>query len=328
MIYSHVIIVGGGPAGATCGWKLKENGIDCLILDKQDFPRTKLCAGWITPQVINDLNICVDEYPYNITEFDHFRIHIFKKELDVKVHQYAIRRYEFDDWLLKQANVPVEKHEVKEIKKEGNYYVIDNRYYCKYLIGAGGTHCPVYRTFFKSKYPRPKKSVIVTMEEEIHHEEQDRNCHLWFLRNNLPGYAWYVPQNNGYVSVGIGGFQEKLEQQGKDIKDHWRMFKEDLTRQSMLQNHSFNARGYYYHVRHKPEKIQIDNAFLIGDAAGIATRDMGEGIGPAVQSGIAVARAIISGQKFSLRTVKKRSFSQSRVLWEMLRAYLTGSKSR
>jgi len=54
--------------------------------------------------------------------------------------------------------------------------------------------------------------------------------------------------------------------------------------------------------------IRYGNAFIIGDAAGLATLDMGEGIGPAIQSGIRAAEAIISGQEFSLRSINKYSF--------------------
>jgi len=55
MINIEAIVVGGGPAGSTCAKNLKKGGIDTIILDKNEFPRTKLCAGWITPKVIKQL---------------------------------------------------------------------------------------------------------------------------------------------------------------------------------------------------------------------------------------------------------------------------------
>jgi flavin-dependent dehydrogenase len=54
---TDVLIVGGGPAGSSCAWRLNQRGVDVLLLDAQDFPRQKLCAGWITPQVLTDLQI-------------------------------------------------------------------------------------------------------------------------------------------------------------------------------------------------------------------------------------------------------------------------------
>ena len=57
-----VLIVGGGPAGSTCARALKNAGLDVLILDKSVFPRDKVCAGWITPQVVEELDLDVDDY--------------------------------------------------------------------------------------------------------------------------------------------------------------------------------------------------------------------------------------------------------------------------
>ncbi len=49
MIERDVIIVGGGPAGSSCAWRLARHGVKPLVLDRASFPRLKLCAGWITP---------------------------------------------------------------------------------------------------------------------------------------------------------------------------------------------------------------------------------------------------------------------------------------
>jgi flavin-dependent dehydrogenase len=326
MIHSKIIIVGGGPAGSSCAWKLRESGIECLILDKQEFPRTKLCAGWITPRVINDLKINLEDYPHSIREFNRFNIHIFNKEIILKVHQYAIRRIEFDSWLLKRSGAATNTHEVKDIKKDGDYYVIDDQYSCKYLVGAGGTHCPVYRTFFRQINPRAKDRLVVTLEEEFPYDYQDKNCHLWFLYNKLPGYSWYVPKSDGYLNTGIGGFLEKLKANNDDIKNQWQSFTEELERLSLVKNHHFTANGYSYYIRNGVDSVQLESIFLIGDAAGLATRDMGEGVGPAVESGILAAEAITSGKALSLNSIKKNSFPRYSTFGKLLIKYLFNLK--
>jgi flavin-dependent dehydrogenase len=329
MIDSKVIIVGGGPAGSTCAWKLRQSGIECLILDKQEFPRTKLCAGWITPQVISDLKINVNDYPLSLRRLNQFDIHFSSNNFKIKVnHQYAIRRYEFDDWLLKRSGAEVYAHTVKNIKKDGYYYVIDNQYRCTYLIGAGGTHCPVYRTFFKQLNPRTKDSLIVTLEDEFLYDYRDSNCHLWFFENKLPGYSWYLPKSNGYVNIGIGGFSEKLKVNNDNIKNQWNCFIETLERLSLVKNYHPNARGYVYYLRGGLDVVNIDRVFLTGDAAGLGTKDIGEGIGPAVQSAILSAEAIITGKPFLLSLVKKYSFPRYRILAKVLGGYLISLLTR
>lgn len=322
MIHSKVIIIGGGPAGSSCAWRLNHYGIECLILDKQPFPRSKLCAGWITPQVIDDLSIDVSTYPHTLTSFSEFHIHLFNKEMTLKVQQYAIRRKEFDYWLLERSGVPIYLHTVQEIKHSRDHFQIDNLFCCSYLVGAGGTYCPVYRTFFKRSNPRPKNLLITTLEEEFPCDIQDYNCHLWFLYNKLSGYAWYVPKRDGYVNIGIGGYLEKLKSHHDSIANQWQCFTRELERISLVNGHRFNAKGYNYYIRNRTDSLQIDRIYLIGDAAGLATRDMGEGIGPAVRSGIAVADAIASGKRFSLSSVKKHSFPRYQTYVKLFAKFL------
>ena len=57
----------------------------------------------------------------------------------------------------------------------------------------------------------------------------------------------------------------------------------------------YEPTGYSYYLRGNVEMVRRDNAFITGDAAGLATRDLGEGIGPAVRSGLRAARSIIEG---------------------------------
>ena len=57
-----VLVVGGGPAGSSCASRLVHAGADVVVIDRARFPRDKVCAGWITPQVVTDLALDVDEY--------------------------------------------------------------------------------------------------------------------------------------------------------------------------------------------------------------------------------------------------------------------------
>ncbi|HEY1283538.1 MAG TPA: NAD(P)/FAD-dependent oxidoreductase [Steroidobacteraceae bacterium] len=297
-----VLIVGGGPAGSAAARRLKTGGADVLVLDKEDFPRLKLCAGWITPEVVRDLEIDIPSYPHRFLTFD--RLHVHVKGLYVKVPcvQHSIRRVEFDDWLLKRSGAPVVKHTVRNIRLEEGWYIIDDAFRSRYLIGAGGTRCPVYRTFFKEANPRTVELQTVTLEHEIPYEWTDGDCHLWFFDKGLPGYSWYVPKEDGWLNVGVGGMAERMKRSGKDIRHHWSHFTGLLDRK-LASGAQYEPTGYSYFLRGKVEVVRIGNAFITGDAAGLATRDMAEGIGPAVRSAHRAAAAILEGKPFDLDDV-------------------------
>jgi len=307
MIESEVIIAGGGPAGSTCAWKLNQHQIPTLILDKKTFPRPKLCAGWITPRVLRDLQIDPTDYPVSLLTFRRLNYHFFNRKIPVKTCQYSIRRFEFDDWLVKRSGCEVVQHQVNQITKEKGYYNIDDKFRCKYLVGAGGTHCRVYRSLFKPKSPRVPENQITTLEEEFEYDYEDSECYLWYFDHGLRGYSWYVPKGNGYLNIGIGGKLAGLKEKGKTIRDHWNLFVEKLLDRSLIRPREFNPRGYNYYIRPKATTAQLDNAFIIGDAAGLASVDMGEGIGPAIKSGILAAEAIINEQPYTVKSIGKYS---------------------
>jgi flavin-dependent dehydrogenase len=318
-----VIIVGGGPAGAAAAWKLRRGGADTLVLDKERFPRLKLCAGWITPEVVEALEIDIDAYPHRFLTFDRLHLHVKGLHLRAPCVQHSIRRVEFDAWLLARSGSPVVQHTVRDIRQEADgSYVIDEAFRCRYLIGAGGTRCPVYRTLFRELNPRATELQTVTLEHELEYDWHDPDCHLWFFDHGLPGYAWYVPKEHGWLNVGIGGMAERLKRSSRDIKDHWSLFTGVLGRR-LARSLQYDPSGYSYYLRGRVDVVRRGNAFITGDAAGLATRDMAEGIGPAVRSGIRAAQSILEGKPYDLTDVTGASLGGgwvSRLLdWAMTR---------
>jgi flavin-dependent dehydrogenase len=304
-----VIIVGGGPAGSTCAWKLVQAGIKCLVLDKAVFPRTKLCAGWITPAVVDDLEIDISTYPHRLLTFDRIQLRFPLIGFNPRTVQYSIRRYEFDDWLLARSGAEVRQHDVSKIRRDDEFYVIDETFRCKYLVGAGGTRCPVYRNLFRASNPRAKALQAVTLEVEFPCRVDDNTCKLWFFEHGLPGYSWYVPKADGYLNVGIGAMAARLKSGGDDIKQHWSRLNDKLGSAAMVKGYAPEPKGYSYFIRGDVGSGRIDNAFILGDAAGLATRDLCEGIGPAVRSGLLAANSIIHGHAYQLNGIETYSSS-------------------
>jgi len=296
-----VIVVGGGPAGAAAAWELTRRGREVLVLDLASFPREKLCAGWITPEVVEDLEMDPQTYPHRFLTFDALSVSLKGMHFSMRSRQHSIRRYEFDAWLLERSGAEVQTHAVHEVQRDGDAFLLDGRFRCRHLIGAGGTRCPVYRDLFRSLRPRAKPLQVVTQELEFAHNWHNGDCRLWFFDEHLPGYAWYVPKANGYVNVGVGAVAATLKRRGDDIKRHWRLLVARLAEEHLVDGPIGAPGGYSYYLRGRAQSAEREgNAYLVGDAAGLATRDMCEGIGPAVRSGLAAARSILGEREFDL----------------------------
>ncbi len=307
-----VIIVGGGPAGAAAAWALQREGVDCLVLDRETFPREKLCAGWITPAVLEALEFTPADYPHRFLTFEALRIAVKGVRFPYRSAQHSIRRFEFDHWLLERARVSVQQHKVRHVTRDGHGFRIDDQFRCRYLIGAGGTRCPVFRELFKGREPRNRSLQVVTQELEFEQRARDGDCHLWFFEHGLPGYSWFVPKENGYVNVGIGAVSGKLKGP-RDIRWHWQALVDRLLREGYLEDDPGAPGGYSYFLREAPpapRSAQQGNAFLVGDALGLATRDLCEGIGPAIESGLMAARAIAGMAPYEPETIAAHTLSQ------------------
>jgi len=313
MRHVETIIVGGGPAGSTCARHLVANGRDVLVLDKARFPRLKLCAGWITGKVMRDLEFTAADYPHPILPLD-IRTHFFRLPFALPWFptpgpDYSIRRVEFDAWLLKRSGAEVVEHEVKSIVRDGERYVLDDAYSCRTLVGAGGTMCPVRRALFPDG--RIKSRQIVTLEREFAYPARGDTCHLYFFRRGLVGYAWVVPKGDGFVNIGLGGKARYFRKSGTKIHDHFRAFIADLVRDGRLDAAAaanLEETGHPYFLYTSAGEVKRDNCFLIGDSAGLATADLGEGIGPAVESGLMAAQEILGTGTYRKDAITALSF--------------------
>jgi flavin-dependent dehydrogenase len=313
MLDVETIIVGGGPAGSTCAWKLREAGRQVLILDKEPFPRVKLCAGWITEGVFKSLRFTPREYPHSIVKLK-FKFHIKSWPITIRLpfaYSYSIRRVEFDHWLLRRSGADVAQHRVRRIEQDADgRYVIDGEYRCKFLVGAGGTACPVRAQLFP---PFPSKvDQIATLEKEFLYPQRDEYCHVFLFQHGLRGYSWYVPKGDGYVNIGLGGVSRFFKQSGENIHRHFKRFLDDLVSAGLLDRKTADGlqeTGHPYYVApvDRGERLKQDHCYLIGDAAGFASRDLGEGIAPAIDSGLLAAEEILGTGVYASDRIATRS---------------------
>ena len=147
------------------------------------------------------------------------------------------------------------------------------------------TICPVRKSLFPEN--RRAELQIVTLKKEFDYPKRQDICHLYFFYRGLKGYAWYVPKSGEVVN--IGGKSRYFKRSRTNIHDHLNEFLSRLVREGRLDestasNLKYSGHPYYLFSYHG--EIHKDRCLLVGDSAGLATVDLGEGIGPATEIGL------------------------------------------
>lgn len=300
MTRCDALIVGGGPAGSTCARVLARAGWNVLVLDRARFPRDKVCAGWVTPGVFRLLELDPDEYRatgLTIQAITGFRTSVFGADaVETRyshIVSYAIRRFEFDNYLLRRAQACVrEGTPLTSLERRGDVWVANDEIEARVVVGAGGHFCPVARHL---RGGRDEARPVVAKEAEFRLENGDSDVagempELFFCRD-LEGYGWVVRKGE-YLNIGIGrrdngdlnayvddfiGFLERTKRATRASLVRWR-------------GHAYLAWGT------GPRALVGDGVLVAGDAAGLAYPESGEGIKPAVESGRLAAETLIAAR--------------------------------
>jgi len=295
-----VLIVGGGPAGSTLAWALRDSGLTVAILDKQTFPRDKVCAGWVTPAVMEELQIDLDEYARGRTlqPISGFRVsQLGKKQVETHYQDnpvsYGIRRREFDDYLLQRSGAELLLGQAfKKLQRQDHTWVVNDDIKASLVVGAGGHFCPVARAV-GAKLGRHEQVVAAQEIEFQMTPEQQRECQIderipeLFFTPDLTGYGW-VFRKGDFLNIGLG------REDNHKLSEHVQMFCHFLKQQGKIPQDTpekFHGHAYLLYP-HALRDVVKDGLLLIGDAAGLAYPQSGEGIRPAVESALLAAEVI------------------------------------
>jgi len=295
-----LLIVGGGPAGSACAWRAVRGGLDTVVLDRSQFPRHKVCGGWITPAVLESLEIDPRHYGAGRTlqPITGFRTGcIASREAETacgKIVSYGIRRCEFDDYLLRRSGARLHLGaNLTSLERSGDGWIVNGQIRARAIVGAGGHFCPVAR--FLGADAR-KEVAVVAQESEFEMDARLRAAcaiqgevpELYFCRD-MRGYGWCFRKGD-YLNIGLG----RLDAHG--LPKHVSEFVEFLRRTKKL---GFDLPSpmlghAYLLLRDMRPRIVDDGVLLAGDSAGIAYSQSGEGIRPAIESGLMAAETLLA----------------------------------
>ena len=307
------LIVGGGPAGSTMARTLIGRGHRPLVVDKQTFPRDKTCAGWVTPAVLDILDIDPSDYRReNIMQPIHrFRIGMMGQKAVENDHgsdpvSYGIRRCEFDHYLLERSGSErAEGVKFKSLERTSDgEWCLNGEYQAPLVIGAGGHFCPVAATIGEG--PGSHETSVTAKEVEFEMTpEQAKHCRiredtpeLWFCRD-LMGYAWVFRKDN-FLNIGLG------REDPDDLKHHLNDFVAKMQAEERIpEDLPGKFKGHAYLLYDHAERPLVDDGILlIGDSAGLAYTQSGEGIRPAVESAFLAADVIQGASDYSAASLQ------------------------
>lgn len=296
-----VLIVGGGPAGSSLAWALARAGMDVMVMDKKDFPRNKVCAGWITPAIVDELQLDTAAYAREnvfqpITGFvtgligdgDEVRSD-FPRPVS-----YGIRRCEFDHHLLMRAGARLRLGEgFKTLRRDGAGWLVNDAIHTPLVVGAGGHFCPVARALGNSL----GRSETVVAAQEIEFELAPGQREQFHIRGEVPelffcpdlkGYGWCFRKGD-FINIGLG------REDNQHLSRHVADFCDFLKGRGKVPDIAdrFNGHAYLLYTSGRRDYVK-DGALLVGDAAGLAYAQSGEGIRPAIESSLMAAEVILA----------------------------------
>lgn len=296
----QILVIGAGPAGSACAWRLSKAGLPCILADRSTFPRPKVCGGVLSSRAVSLLTesgmLSVMEID-DLTVQSHSTLTITSDYREIRTFKGGnppvrlVNRTEFDSFLRRRAienSASPLQDTFTELSGNTAFFRSGLKIDFQRMIGADGATSRVRRHVPRGRFnrPCPSLSVVVPLSETALAPFREKGLQVFFFRD-LVGYGWLFPRREDAVA-GIGSFTQTHIGFGD--------------RMSRLLVHT--GLGTSHPVRGAPIPAGKQRIFtgrgpylLAGDAAGLCDRVSGEGISHAIESGLAAAEAVIRGDE-------------------------------
>src|SRR6266568_6793683 len=295
-----VAIVGAGPAGSSCAAFCALDGLRALVLEREKFPREKVCGDCLNPSswgVLRRLGIAdrARQLPHAILSTVEF-IAIGGQKVIVGLPSgeeslRAIKRSLFDALVMSRArDLGAQIHEETTVTAltaatNGAGWQIETAqgptFAARVLVGADGRNSTVAR--LRNLLPRPARERVALQAHIPLPRNFGSRIVLQFLRE---GYSGQAPVNETELNLCLVGRPPTISRLRQWAQRHFEIPVDQPWRTITP-------------LTRAPVPCAHENLLFIGDAARVVEPFTGEGIYYALRSGELAAKAIakiISGK--------------------------------
>ena len=318
----NVAIVGAGPAGSNCAYKLAQHGIYPSIFD-HSHPREKPCGGLIFSDNAEDLVPSLKKHPIKYSERNSTNI-ITPSGRTITVHFRKFRmlgfsRSKFDQYLLQLAvnegaNLIDEK--VSSVERKHGWWKVNTEnqsYAVKTLVGADGVNSLIRRNTIGPLSNQDKGVCFGYFAKGIENE----NITMKFLPA-VKGYLWVIPRGEN-TSIGAGTTEirhfHEVKSEVKAFVNKSYPQAEKISEWTALMPNIKNTGVFRI-------PVAGSNWILIGDAAGHVNPISGGGLVYALLDGEMAADTIAENQPEMFNKMWFEAYGQSLVRDTKLRGWI------
>jgi geranylgeranyl reductase family protein len=298
-----LLVIGGGPAGATCARRAAESGLDVVLIEKEVHPREKPCGGALSPRAIDLLGFDITNAVER--EFQAALIHTPAGRRTILTRDgfnaYLVKRSVFDDLLLERARrAGVEVIQgtkivaIEQLRKGVRSLSEGDSYKAHLLVGADGVN-GITRKQLGIRSGWDSKSVAMCINAEFPMDSADiKNAmtlegyehtviNLYYGLVDI-GYGWCFPKHES-LNIGIGCRMDAA----MNLRDRWETLVSRIEKSKKIKLHVSNKTSARVPLGGGEGRVIARRTMLIGDAAGLVSPVSGEGISYAIESGMLAA---------------------------------------